>query len=88
MEARQSDVITPPRAPERILMIPVPPAGRAKDPGDPVVLRQAVSELEVYRQERLAYTDCPARPPKPQRPVIRRTTAFIVAVYRWVIARR
>ncbi len=69
-------------------MIPVPPAGRAKDPGDPVALRQALSELEVYRHERLAYTECPARPPKPQCLVIRRTTAWIVAAYRWVSARR
>jgi hypothetical protein len=69
-------------------MPPVPPDGPEEDPCDPVTLHLAVSELEVYRHERLAYTEIPARKPKPQRPLVRRAKRFIAAVYHWVIARR
>ena len=68
-------------------MHPVPPDGPGDDPSDPVTLHVAASELEVYRHERLAYTEIPAHPPKPQRPVSCGLKKFFAAVYYWVIAR-
>lgn len=54
---------------------------------DPVALNRAASKLDVYRHERLAYTDLPARPPKPPRLVSSGLKKFFAAVYFWVIAR-
>ncbi len=68
-------------------MHPVPPDRPGDDSCDPVELHIAASELEVYRHERLAYTEIPARPPKPQRPVSSGLKNFLAAVYYWVLAR-
>ena len=54
---------------------------------DPVAFHHAASKLDVYRHERLAYTDIPARQPKSQRPASDRMKKFFTAVYCWVIAR-
>jgi hypothetical protein len=80
-------MMTPLRARERISMHPVPPDGPEDDPCDPVTLHIAASELDVYRHERLAYTEIPARRPKSKRPVSSGLKKFLAAVYYWVIAR-
>lgn len=64
-----------------------PSDGPESNPCDPVELRFAASELEVYKHERLAYTEIPARSPKPRRLFSRRLKRFFQAIYFWVIAR-
>lgn len=68
-------------------MHPIPPDGPEDDSCDPVALHIAASELEVYRHERLAYTDIPARNPKLKRPLVNRLKIFFTAVYCWVLSR-
>jgi hypothetical protein len=50
-------------------------------------LHRLASQLDVYRHERLAYTDIPARSPKSLRPASDRLKNFLAAVSCWVIAR-
>ncbi len=55
------------------------------EPGDPVALHIAASELEVYRHERLAFTELPARRPKSKRRSAIRMRKLLTAIYHWVI---
>lgn len=64
-----------------------PPDGAEADSCDPVALNFAASKLEVYEHERLAYTEIPARRPKPKRSIARRMKRFFQAIYFWAIAR-
>ena len=68
-------------------MKPSPVEGPKDVPCDPIRLNIAVSKLEVYRHERLAYTDLPARKPEPNHPAANRFKRFLVAIGRWVLAR-
>jgi hypothetical protein len=62
------------------------PAG-AEDDIDNAELHRLASPLDVYRHERLAYTDIPVRSPKSLRPASHRLKNFFAAVSCWVIAR-
>jgi len=68
-------------------MNPTPSGGPGDDPCDPIALNFAAARLEVYQHERLAYTEIPARNPKPKRPVSRRMQRLREAVYYWANAR-
>jgi hypothetical protein len=58
-----------------------------EDEIDNAELHRLALQLDVYRHERLAYTDPPARQPKPKPPVSCRMKKFLAAVSCWVIAR-
>ena len=53
---------------------------------NPIELNFAASELEVYKHERLAYTEIPARSSESRQPVSTRLKQWLKAIHCWVIA--
>lgn len=59
---------------------------RPEDSYDPAAINHAASQLDVYRHERLAYTEIPPHRPK-ARPVAKRVKTLLTTIYYWVCAR-
>jgi len=57
-----------------------PSPGPKEDSCNPIELILAASELEVYRHERLAYTEVPVHGTKPPRPFSTRMKNFLSAI--------
>jgi hypothetical protein len=64
-----------------------PPSGPVKDDEDhhcDTVLNLSVAKLDVYRHERLGYTEIPAKSSAPGKS--KRTAAVLKGMYHWVLS--